>query len=98
MISGENLTFCAADSNMYIDHIHPLIYCSSFCFPHSALNFRNSHPGINLHFLQNLLDLMLGEQRGLSLRMSECFSCQVYWKRWSSNHAFTMPLKREERK
>ena len=50
MISGENLTFCAADSNMYIDHIHPLIYCSSFFFPHSAFNFRNSHPCINLHF------------------------------------------------
>ena len=50
MISGENLTFCAADSNMYIGRIHPLIYCSSFFFPHSALNFRNSHPCINLHF------------------------------------------------
>ena len=50
MISGENLTFCAADSNMYIGRIHPLIYCSSFFFPHSAFNFRNSHPCINLHF------------------------------------------------
>ena len=97
MISGENLTFCAADSNMYIGRIHPLIYCSSFFFPHSAFNFRNSHPCINLHFYRISL-IYAWRAETVVLKNVRMFTCQVYWKRWSSNHAFTMPLKREERK
>ena len=96
MISGENLTFCAADSNMYIGRIHPLIYCSSFFFPHSAFNFRNSHPCINLHFYRISL-IYAWRAETVVLKNVRMFTCQVYWKRWSSNHAFTMPLKREER-
>ena len=96
MISGENLTFCAADSNMYIGRIHPLIYCSSFFFPYSTFNFRNSHPCINLHFYRISL-IYAWRAETVVLKNVRMFTCQVYWKRWSSNHALTMLLKREEK-
>ena len=38
MISGENLPFCAADSNKYIGRIPPHVFGSSFFFPVLHLN------------------------------------------------------------
>ena len=37
MISGENLLFCAADSNMYIGWVRPYFYGSSY-FLHIPIN------------------------------------------------------------
>ena len=83
MKSGQNLPFCAADSNKYIGRIQPHVIGSSFFSPVFAFKFRNSHFSRKLHICQNIYVVnYIGRE-----------SCPV---KFAFTMRTSMPSKREE--